>query len=287
MKLLPQQFQDKKGEATPQEIANLYNKNLRLTLRTLRNLTGPNLNLPHWPRLDTETNLRRVIDTLQVWMGDETSKGLTLQVLHNLSRVPDEEGEPTQQGTPTLQDPNSDIHPTWKGERNDRTGDTGTSPALLHRLETESRKIERTIRSLQHLPSQHHMTQMLGMATLEALTPRGFSLGERTLENRELKWSHSLSGTQFDTLPDLVAVGVELTYWHCLKATGHTLAGTILVPKSANIIELIQMHLWKHPYVAMKSYLQRMTVYNETRDTRVRPLRPRTTIKKTFTGGKH
>jgi len=109
---------------------------------------------------------------------------------------------------------------------------------------------------------------MLGMATLEALTPRGFSLGERTLENRELKWSHSLSGTQFDTLPDLVAVGVQLTYWHCLKATGHTLAGTILVPKSANSIELIQMHRWKHPYVAMKSYLQRMTVYNETRYTR-------------------
>jgi len=67
-----------------------------------------------------------------------------------------------------------------------------------------------------------------------------------------------------------MAVGVELTYWHCLKATGHTLAGTILVPKSANIIELIQMHLWKHPYVAMKFYLQRMTVYNETRDTRIR-----------------
>ena len=30
------------------------------------------------------------------------------------------------------------------------------------------------------------------------------------------------------------------------------------------------MHLWKHPYVAMKFYLQRMTVYNETRDTQIR-----------------
>jgi len=185
-------------------------------------------------------------------MVDETSKGLTLQVLHNLSRVPDEEGEPTQQDTPTPQDPNSDMYPIRKGERNDRTGNTGTSLALLHRLETDTHKIERTIRSLQHLPSQHHTTQMLGMTTLEGLTPRGFSLGERTLENRELKWYHSLSGTQFDTLPDLVAVGVKLTYWHCLKATGHTLAGTILVPKSANISELIRMHLWKHPYVAMK-----------------------------------
>ena len=131
--------------------------------------------------------------------------------------------------------------------------ETGTRAlALLYRLETESHKIERTIRSLQRQPSQHHTTQVLGMATFGALTPRGFSLSERTLENRELKWSHSLSGTQFHTLPDLVAVGVELTYWHCLQATGHTLAGTILVPKSANIIELIQMHLWKHPYVAMK-----------------------------------
>jgi len=94
---------------------------------------------------------------------------------------------------------------------------------------------------------------MLGMTILEGLTPRGFSLGERTLENQELQWYHSLSGTQFDTLPDLVTVDVKLTYWHCLKASGHTLVGTILVPKSANISELIRLHLWKHPYVAMKS----------------------------------
>ena len=99
MKSLPQQFQDKRQEATPQETSNLYNKNLRLTLRTLRHLTGPDLNLLHCPRLDTEANLRRVFDTLQVWMGDETSKGLTFQVLHNMSRVPDEEGDLTQQDT--------------------------------------------------------------------------------------------------------------------------------------------------------------------------------------------
>jgi len=41
---------------------------------------------------------------------------------------------------------------------------------------------------------------------------------------------------------------------------------------------LIQMHLWKHPYVAMKSYLQGMTVYNETRDTRI-PIPLCTTIR--------
>ena len=99
MKLLPQQFPEKRGEATPQETLTLYNKNLRLTLRTLRHFTGPDLNLLHCPRLDTEANLRRVFDTLQVWMGDETSKGLTFQVLHNMSRVPDEEGDLTQQDT--------------------------------------------------------------------------------------------------------------------------------------------------------------------------------------------
>jgi len=95
MKLLPQQFPEKRGEATPQETLTLYNKNLRLTLRTLRHFTGPDLNLLHCPRLDTEANLRRVFDTLQVWMGDETSKGLTLQVLHNMSRGPDEAGDLT------------------------------------------------------------------------------------------------------------------------------------------------------------------------------------------------
>jgi len=177
-------------------------------------------------------------------MGDETSKGLTLQVLHNMSRVPDEAGDPTQQDTSTLLEPNSDIHPNWNSVRNDRTGYNGTSaPVPLFRLETESHKIERTIRNLQHQPSQHHTTQALEMAILQALTPQGFSLDERTLENRELKWSHPLSGTHFDTLPDLVVVGVKLTYWHCLKAAGHTLKGTFLVPKSANTIELIQMHL--------------------------------------------
>jgi len=201
-----------------------------------------------------------VFDTLQVWMADETSKGLTLQVLHNMSRVPDETRDPTQQDTPTLLDLNSDIHPNWNSMRNDQTRYTGTSAlVLLYRLETESHKIERTIRNLQHQPSQHHSTQVLGMAILQALTPQGFSLDEKTPENRELKWSHSFSGTHFDTLPDLVAVGVKLTYWHCLKATGHTLEGTFLVPVSANIIELIPMHLWKHPYVAMKSYLQGTT----------------------------
>jgi len=106
------------------------------------------------------------------------------------------------------------------------------------------------------------------MRILQASTPRGFTLDERTPETRELKWSHPISGTYFDTLPDPVAVLINLTYWHCLKATWYTLKGTILVPASGNMIELSQMLLWNHPYVAMKSFLQGMTAYNETRDHR-------------------
>ena len=169
MKLLPRQFPEKRGETTPRETLTLFNKNLRLTLRTLRHLTGPDLNYLHYPRLDTEVNLRRVFDTLQVWMGDETSKSLTLQVLHNMIRVPDEAGDPTQQDTPTLLDPNSDIHPNWNSIRNDRTGYNGTSALVpLYRLETESHKIERTIPNLQLQPSQHHTTQALGMEIFQA-----------------------------------------------------------------------------------------------------------------------
>ena len=93
-------------------------------------------------------------------------------------------------------------------------------------------------------------------------------MDERTPETRELKWSHPISGTHIDTLPDPVAVFINLTYWHCLEATWHTLKGTILVPASGNIIELSQMLLWNHLYVAMKSFLQGMTAYNETRGPR-------------------
>jgi len=178
MALLPLQYQDKRGDATPQNTINLHNKNLRFTLCTLRNLTGPNGNHPHGPRLGTGANLLRVLDTLQVWMGDETSKGLTLQVLLNLSGISDLKRDLTYQNLTTPQYSNSDTYPTRKEVRSDQTGTTGNPLAFLHRLETDTHKIERTIRSLQHLPSQHHTTQMLGMTVLGGLTPEGFSLGE-------------------------------------------------------------------------------------------------------------
>jgi len=78
MELLLHQFRDMRGAATPQDTINLHNKNLRFTLRTLRKLTGPNLNLLQCPRLDTEANLLRVFDTLQVWMGKTYLRRMTV-----------------------------------------------------------------------------------------------------------------------------------------------------------------------------------------------------------------
>jgi len=45
--------------------------------------------------------------------------------------------------------------------------------------------------------------------------------------------------------------------------------GTISVPSSGNITELIQMLLWNHPYVAMESFLKGTTAYNKTRGARI------------------
>ena len=95
MALLPLQFPDKRRDVTDIDTIHLHNKNLRFTLRTLRNLTGPNGNYPHGSRSDIGANLLRVLDTLQAWMGDETSKGLTLQVLLNLSGISNETRDPT------------------------------------------------------------------------------------------------------------------------------------------------------------------------------------------------
>jgi len=270
MLLSPRQFPEKRGEAIPQNSCALHNNNLRFTLRTLRHLTEPDFNNPYYSRIDTEANLRRVLDTLQAWMGDETSKGLTLQVLYNLIRESDRTGDPAQQDTSSHPDAETDIEPNQNRMREDLEGHGTIARAqdLLYRLEIESHRIEQVTRTLQNQSSQHHTTQLMGMGILQALRPRVFTLDAKTLETRDLKWSHPILGTYFDTLPDPVAVLINLTYWHCLKATWYTLKGTILVPSSGNIIELSQMLLWNHSYVAMKSFLQGMTAYNETRGPR-------------------
>jgi len=71
MKLLPRQFPDKREEAIPQSTCTLHNNNLRVTLRTLRHLTELDLDEPYYPQIGTGANLRRVLDTLQAWGGDE------------------------------------------------------------------------------------------------------------------------------------------------------------------------------------------------------------------------
>jgi len=105
----------------------------------------------------------------------------------------------------------------------------------------------------------------MGIRILQALTPRRFILAERTPGERDLEWSNPVSGT----LPDLAAVSVNLTHWHCHKAIWQTMKGTISVPLSGNITQLIQMLLWNHPYVQMESFLQGMTAYNMTRGARI------------------
>jgi len=100
----------------------------------------------------------------------------------------------------------------------------------------------------------------MGMRILQALTPRGFTLDVRTPETRDLKWSHPISDTYFDTLEMII----NLTYWHCLKAAWHTQEGTISAPSSGNIFELSQMLLWNHPYAAIKSFLHGMSAFHET-----------------------
>ena len=56
-----------------------------------------------------------------------------------------------------------------------------------------------------------------------------------------------------------------LSYWHCLKGTWHSQAGTILVPSSGNITELSQMLLWNHPYMTMKPFRQGILAFDEAR----------------------
>jgi len=185
-------------------------------------------------------------------------------------RESDRTGDTARLNTSSHPDAGNDTEPYRNRSREDPEGYRTITRAqdLLYRRKIGTHRIERVTRTLQNQSSHHHITQGMGLRILQSLTPRGFILDERTPEARDLKWSHPISVTNFDTLPDPVAVSINLTYWHCLKATWLTLEGTILVPSSGSIIELSQMLLWNHPYVAMKSFLQGMTAYNETRGPR-------------------
>ena len=249
--LLPRQFSEKRREDTPQSTWTLNNNNLRSTLRTLRHdIKNP------YPRIGTEANLRMVLGTLRVWGGDETSKGLTLQVLYNLMREADKMHDTPQQqpllhlgmGTYT------DLHSNSTEEVSTRPRPITRVQGLLYSLETDTRTIEQVTWTLHKQSSHHHVTQSMGLRILKVLTPRGFTLTVRTPRERDLKWSHSVSVTNFDTLPDLVTVVVNLTHWH---VTG-------------NITQLIQMLLRNHSYVDLKSFLQEITTYNSTLGDRIK-----------------
>ena len=71
MAILPIQFTEKIRDYLHNDAIHLHNKNLRFTLRTLRNLTGPNRNHSHGTRMGTGANLLRVFDTLETWMRSE------------------------------------------------------------------------------------------------------------------------------------------------------------------------------------------------------------------------
>jgi len=215
--------------------------------------------------------MRVALGALPAWGGDETTKGLIFQVLYNLIREVDDTHDTPHQGP--------SLHPD-KGESTDlhldniggglRGPNTITrAQGLLYRLETETHTIERAIRTLYNRPSHNHVTQRTGIRTLQILTLEGFILSERTPMERFLKWSHPVSGTSFDTLPDLIAISFNITHWHSHKEIWQTMEGTISVPISGSVTQMIQMLLWNHPYIEMESFLQGMIAYETTRGARI------------------
>jgi len=124
--ILPRPFPKKKGDHALYSSWTQINVNLRLTLRTLRLLTEPDINLHH-PRTGIGANLKGVLGTLQAWGRNDTTQGLTLQVLHNLMREADEAHDTAQQRPLPRPLPRPDI----------RTGETrGTTGACYAHLDT-------------------------------------------------------------------------------------------------------------------------------------------------------
>jgi len=227
IKLLPRRFPEAKREDFPQSTWTLNNNNLRI---------------------GTEANLRMVLGTLRAWGEDETSKGLTLQVLYNLMREADRMHD-TPQRRPL---PHPDLCPGVVGgaagachaylgthtdlylnsteEGSARPRPITRAQGLLYRLETDTHTLEQVTRTLHNQSSRHHVIQSMGLRILQALTPRGYILAVRTPRERDLKWAHPVSGTNFDTLPDLATIVVNLTHWHSHKATWQTMEGSSRTP---------------------------------------------------------
>ena len=150
----------------PQSTCTLNNNNLRFTLLTLRHLTEPDINDPYYPRIGTGANLRMVLGTLQACGGDETSKGLTLQVLYNLMREADKTLDTPQQNSLSHPDVDKDTHPHLNRAGEDPEGYRIITRAqgLLYRLEIETPLIEQVTQTLQNHSSHHHITQCMGIS---------------------------------------------------------------------------------------------------------------------------
>ena len=163
----------------------------------------------------------------------------------------------------------TDLHLTKTGGAIRGPRITTRAHGLLYRLETETHAIERAISTLYNHPSQHHIAQSTGIKMLQTLTPEGYHLSERTPMDRSLRWAHLASGTNFDTLPDLVTVSIHITYWHSHKEIWQTMKGTTSVPTSGRVKQMIQILLWNHPYVDMESFLQGIIAHKMTRDIQI------------------
>ena len=192
------------------------NNHLRFTLRTLRHLTEPEIKKPYYSRISTGVNLRAVLGALTGLGGDETTKGLALQVISNVMRESDETS--AQAPSPRYDGRGgTDLHLTKTTGVRMGPRITTRAQGLLYRLETETHAIERTIETLYNHSSQHHIAQSTGIRILQTLTPKGYFLSERTPVDRFPLWIHPSSGTYFDTLPDLVYISIHITYWHSHK----------------------------------------------------------------------
>jgi len=154
IKLLPRQFSEKRGEDTTQSTCNVNNNNLCFTRSTLRHLTEPDINDPYYPRIGTGANRRKVLETLQAWEGDETSKGLTLQVLYNLMGEVDKTHDTSLQNHSSHPDIDKvmDPQPNSVGEDSEGHRIITRAQGLVYRLEIETHTIERVIRNLQNQP---------------------------------------------------------------------------------------------------------------------------------------
>ena len=160
MDFLPKQFPEKRVEVNPLHTSTLHNSNLRFTLRTLRHLTDPDDDDRHDSRTIRGTYLKKVFDTLQAWMRDETSQGLTLQVLYNLIRESDKTRDPAQQNFSTHPDAETDMDPyrtrpqkAWREtEPSSEPRTHSTDWKLSH---TRSNKPPETCRTLLHNTMQH------------------------------------------------------------------------------------------------------------------------------------